>query len=181
MRSAFATAIFVLTLSGCATYEHSVTAPPAMAVRISKDEQRIDRDELIYWLRTCDNRLVLRIENAGPQTVRMIGEDSWLVTPDGQSRLLFTQVIAPASYIELILPSPGRRDRGGPRIGIGVGVGSDFGGGPYVGPGIGVGTEARNGGGDWAWPPGREVRIRLTFRRDETPLTHDWTFTRQRT
>lgn len=180
MRPGTALTLLLLALSGCASYQHAVTAPPNMAIVVGKDEQRLDRDGLIYWLRTRDNRFVLRIENAGPQTVRLAGEDSWLVTPDGQSRPLFSQIIAPASYIELVLPSPSHASRGGPRIGIGVGVGSDFGGGPYIGPGIDVASNTRPSGPHWAWPTDREVRIRLTFRREETPLTHDWTFVREK-
>src|SRR5690606_501380 len=109
--------------------------------------------------------LVMHIENAGDQPVQLMGDQSWIVTPDGESRPLLTRTIAPQSHIKLILPPmQPRTTRVGPSIGFGVGVSSG-----RVGTGVGVGTPigSRTYVDDdqayWEWRGETEVRMHLVF------------------
>ena len=119
-------ALFALLamLVGCARYEYDVVSPPQAAGHAgTRGDHRFALDPLEYRLRTVDNRLVMRVYNPTDADVTLLGQQSTVVDPDGQSHPLATQTIAPGgSFIKLIIPPPRPRlYGGGPTFGIGVG------------------------------------------------------------
>jgi hypothetical protein len=116
-------ALFVLT--GCARYEYALVEPREFTRHIGRNvDQVVEIDPLTYRLRSVDNRLVIRIFNNTDDTIALLGDQSTVVDPTGQSRPLRSQSIAPRSFMRLILPPPRPvvYDRGGPTFGVGVGV-----------------------------------------------------------
>src|SRR5215207_3085901 len=94
---------FVTT--GCARYEYTLTQPPDLARHIgAQSDQVVDVDPLQYRLRTVDNRLVVRIYNQTDEPIELLGDKSFVVDPDGQSRPLRGQTIAPHAFMKLIFP-----------------------------------------------------------------------------
>ena len=172
-----------LLVTGCARYEYAVVQPPELATHVDRDGAVIDQPPLVYHLVSYDNRLVIRIENPGDQPVQLVGERSWIVSPDGESRPLPTQAIAPQSHLKLILPPmQPTATRVGPSIGFGIGASS----GGRVGTGVGVGMPLRSGHythddhAYWDWRGQTEVRMHLSYERDGERWEHDFTFLRQK-
>src|SRR5687768_17048777 len=127
MRYVLPLLLMSMLATACARYEYDVVAPPQAAGHVgTKDDHRFALDPLEYRLRTVDNRLVMRVYNPTEASVTLLGARSTVVDPDGQSRPLQTQTIAPGgTFIKLIFPPPRPRYyRGGPTFGIGVGVGA---------------------------------------------------------
>jgi hypothetical protein len=108
---------------GCAHYEYDLTDPRDIARHIGKDDQHINLDPLTYRLVTSDNHLVMRAENPMDTPIELLGDQSVVVSPDGQSHPLRSQTIAPHSYMKLIFPPLRPRfERTDPTFGIGVGA-----------------------------------------------------------
>lgn len=171
-------------LMGCTRYEYNITQPPDLAQHIGRDERIIRIDPLIYRMQTFENRLVMRIENPNEAAVQIRGDQSWIVTPAGESRALGSQPIAPNAHAKLILPPMARRvERSGPTFGIGFGISS----GGNVGTGVGVGAPLSDGrtfvydvDATWDWPGGTSIRLHLVIDREGETFTHDLTIDRQR-
>ena len=140
--------------------------------------ETVDRPPLRYAFRVKENRLVARVFNPTDGSIRLIGDRSVAVDPDGQSHPLQGQTIAPGSYAQLILPPPRPRVRGfGPRLGVGLGVGVPIGyrGGarryryadPYFGGGLGGGGyrdyTVYDEGDSYYWSWKGETVARFTF------------------
>ena len=66
---------------------------------------------------------MMDIFNPTGDAITLLGDQSSVVDPRGQSHPLRTQSIAPAAFIKLILPPMRPVYRANPSIGIGVGVG----------------------------------------------------------
>src|SRR5450432_2095764 len=117
------TYLIVLLLAGCASYEYDITRPPELATHIgSKTEAIVPRDPLEYRLIAVEDRLVMNIYNPTDDTITLVGPQSSVVDPNGQSHPLRTQTMASHSFVKLILPpQPPTIQRSGPSIGIGVG------------------------------------------------------------
>jgi hypothetical protein len=108
---------------GCANYEYNLTDPPDLARHIGKSDQTIPLDPLAYHFITDSNHLVIRIENPMDTPVELLGDQSVVVSPDGQSHPLRSQTIAPYSFAKLIFPPLRPRfENTGPTFGIGVGA-----------------------------------------------------------
>jgi hypothetical protein len=121
----FIVPLFVLALaSGCAHYEYELTQPPELATHIgTKSDAVVTHDPLEYRLRTYENVLVLRVFNHGDAPVQLLGDQSTVVDPRGQSHPLRNQAIAPGSFIKLLFPPPRPTYyQPGPTFGIGVGA-----------------------------------------------------------
>ncbi len=154
-------------IGGCARYEYQLKQPADWSRHIGPQVQRIDEPPLGFVMQTYENRLVLQIENHAAETVKLIGGDSWLISPDGQTRSLADQTIAPGSFIKLILPPVRpRAEPSGPTIGFGIGGST----GGRIGTGVGVGTTfGRNRvyivdeEAYWDWDGGRDVKLKLSF------------------
>ncbi len=174
--------IACLLAAGCARYEYAIIQPPELEQHVGREETVIDQPPLYYRLVSYENRLVMHIANASDQPVRLIGDRSWIVTPDGESRPLISQTIAPQSHIKFILPPiPVRAVRTGPSIGIGFGVSS---GGVGTGAGVGMPlrsqTYIREEDTSWDWDADTDVRMHLEFEHNGETLTRDFTFLRKK-
>jgi len=125
-------ALFLLPmLGGCAHYEYDIVEPPELARHVGEGEQVVPVDPLEYRMRTVENRLVIHVINPTDEPVTLIGPQSYIVSPGGQSHPLRPQTIAPHTFIPLILPPmrPYYYDPGRPTWGFGfgvVGVGGHF-------------------------------------------------------
>jgi hypothetical protein len=111
-------------LSGCATYEFDLVKPERLAAHVGrKTELRAPEGPLEYRFIAYENRLVVRILNTTDEPIQLLGGQSSAVDPRGESHPLRSQMIAPGSFIKLILPPPRPQVYDpGPRIGFGFGI-----------------------------------------------------------
>ena len=108
--------------TGCAKYEYDILEPQDHAGHIgSKSDHDVTVEPLMYRLRAYDNRLVMRIYNETDDPIHLQGDRSFVVDPEGQSRPLRSQTIAPRSFIKLIFPPVRPYWNTGPSVGFGVG------------------------------------------------------------
>ena len=117
--------LLVVLATGCARYEYDVIEPPDLAGHVGgKSWVALRRaHDLEYRLRSADNRLVMRVYNRGAQRVKLLGHDSVIVDPRGESHPMPGVTIPPGSYVQRIFPPPlPRAHRYGPSFGVGVGV-----------------------------------------------------------
>jgi hypothetical protein len=179
-----ATILFIVLLAGgCARYEHEIVRPEELSAHIpTRVDTVVDREPLEYRFRTVDNRLVMRIYNLSDDPITLLGEESSVVDPTGQSRPLRSQTIAPQSFIRLILPPPPPRvQRVGPSIGIGVGtrIGHHrHGPYPYAGAHHPIGPAYFRVVDDdayyWDWPREGQIRLMLILERERERFRHEW-------
>lgn len=190
MRTKIATVLVGLMLSasltGCAQYEFDVIKPP-----LAPGEQRIGtKDDVVfeiepirYRMRTVENRLVIRAFNPNAEPVELVGSQSAVVDPTGQSRPVKGQVLPPGAFVKLILPPmpPEYVSDDGVRVGGMGGAGY----GPAVGRaefGLGGYDQAaeytlRDGGQVyWDWDGETEVRVVLVFKMGEKTFNHELQF-----
>lgn len=186
-----AVVLFAFTLlTGCARYEYAITQPPDLNRHIgTKSDQVVELDPLLYRLRTADNRLVVRIYNQGDDPVELLGEQSFVVDPQGQSRPLRGQTIAPHAFVKMIFPPMRPRVYdSGPRFGVGLGVGISsrrhFRGGPHY-HGHFADPQPRylyvydDDQQYWHWNgAGGEMRLTLVYRRADQQFQHAFGFKR---
>ena len=128
---------FILLFTGCARYEYDVLEPTDLAGHVgTKSWLGLRRQgDIEYRLRTADDRLVMLVYNRGDATVKLLGDDSALVDPRGESRPLAGATLPPGSHVKRVFPPPPPRvERYGPSIGIGVGAG--YGGHGHYGHGF---------------------------------------------
>jgi hypothetical protein len=115
-------ALFLTPLlgAGCARYEYDLVQPPELARHVGRSEVVVPVDPLEYRLRTVENRLVSPTD----EPVALIGSQSYIVSPNGQSHPLRPQTIAPHTFIPIILPPmrPYYYYPTGPTWGFGFGV-----------------------------------------------------------
>ncbi|HSI35713.1 MAG: hypothetical protein ACAI43_11620 [Phycisphaerae bacterium] len=197
------TSLFVLlAFTGCARYEFDVLEPPDLARHIGPDKwETANWGPVDYNLRTVENRLVIDVHNVTDREMRLLGDRSYVVGPDGQSHPLGGRIIGPKSFVRLILPPMMRVVYpSGPRVGFGIGFGGGgwhhhHGGGYFVGGGaydpfwdqpqyavVFDGPE----GGYWEWPGEGEARLTLVIQQAGAggeagaQLTHQFTVRRKR-
>jgi len=193
--------LVLLAFTGCARYEFDVVEPPELARHIGPDKwETANWGPVDYRLRTVENRLVVDVHNVTDREMRLLGDRSYVVGPDGQSHPLGGRVIGPKSFVRLILPPMLRAVPTGPRVGFGVGVGIGGGGwhrhrgGYFVGaaydpfwdePRYAVVFDGPEGG-YWEWPGEGEARLMLVIQQAGaggeagTVLTHQFTVRRKR-
>jgi len=175
-------AIFPLVLwgvlAGCARYEFDVVEPPQFAQHVgSQGDAVVQISPLSYRMRVAENHLVIQIFNSGPDALTLSGAESFVVDAGGQSHRLAQRVLAPNSFVKLILPPmEPERAPAGPVVsfGLGTGVGAGTGVGMGVGDAVG-GSRAYPGAGDeaWDWSGETDVRLSLTYRPGQgPPFTH---------
>ena len=108
---------------GCARYEYEIVDPPNLAQHIGKTPVVVRVEPLEYSLQAYDNRLVMFVHNPTEDMIKLLGEDSVVVDPRGESHPLESRTIAPGTRVKLIFPPvPPRLQPYGPSIGIGVGA-----------------------------------------------------------
>jgi len=142
------------------------------------------RGHLVYRLRSVENYLVIRIENPGNDPARLVGGQSVLVDPNGLSHPLADRMIAPHSWIKLILPPPPPPDvyAPGPAVTLGFGFGGP---GWYSGFSAPIAPEPRRYReypyDAWPWEGQTDVRLILAIQYDDNPLvTEQFVFHRRR-
>ncbi len=120
-----ATIGLLLMTTGCTRYQFNLVQPADRATTITaKSDAHVAIAPLEYVLRASEGRLVMRIHNPTDESVQLLGVESAVVDPDGQSHPLPSMTILPQSHGRLILPPmrPRFRDTN-PNIGFGVGIG----------------------------------------------------------
>ena len=181
--------LLVLLAGGCARYEHQIVRPQELTAHIGrKVDTVLAREPLEYRLRTVDNRLVMRIYNPTDDAIQLLGEESTVVDPEGQSHPLRSQTLAPSSFIKLILPPmPPRIQRVGPSFGIGVGTRIGYHRRhPYHHPYDPFYPEPmylRIVDDDvyyWDWPGTGQIRLMLIFDRSGERIRHEFVIGRVR-
>ena len=182
---------------GCAKYEFDLVHPPELARHVGADKPvEVTLEPLTYRLRTYESRLVMDVRNPTNAPVKVLGDQSTVVDPRGQSHPLRTQTIAPGSYIRLVLP-PLRPvvEPHGPVIGIGVSGYATSGAyyrHRYLHGGV-YGYDAAFDGpryysvydpGDaayWEWDGEGEARVVLVYQQgDQKPFSHELVFRRKK-
>lgn len=92
---------------GCANVEYDLIQPPALAQHIGPKTLTVRREPLEYRLTSDEGHLVVQIYNRSAVPITLLGGSSTIVDPDGQSHPLSSRVMAPQSFIKLILPPVG--------------------------------------------------------------------------
>ena len=173
-------------------YEFDLAEPPDLAQRIGRDQEAAVRvGDLDYRLISYDNRLVIRIINPTDSALELLGEESFVVDPEGESHPLRGVTIAPDSFAKLILPPLREYPYDpGPRFGIGFGIGISSAIGRRGALSTGVGTTlhdhprylaiADDSRYHWEWTGQSPIRLRFAYRSrdDQRTFHHDFTFRR---
>jgi hypothetical protein len=172
----------IVIASGCAHYEYDIVDPPNLAQHIGSNTDTVfSIHPLLYRMRTYENHLVIQVHNPTTQPIRLLGGDSFVVDPQGQSHPLQTQTIAPGSFIKLVLPPlPPEPVPAGPTIGFGIGFADAYTPG---GPAWPAWTDPRWGqprymaiaadDAYWSWDDESNVRLSLSFDQVRQPaFTH---------
>lgn len=178
---------------GCAHYEYDLVEPVDHAAHVgTKAPVEVTLAPVRYEAQTSSDHLVLVIHNETQEPLKLLGEDSFAVDPNGESHPLPTRTIAPGTATKLILPpvKPTFR-QSGPTFGVGVGVSNSYGRRGYYGGGF-AGDPwyyddypryyrlEDDGTVYWDWTGnGTDVRLRLVYRQgDGQPFHHDFVFRR---
>lgn len=177
--------------AGCARFEYDIVQPPDLAQHVGEGQDVVfSRGPLLYRLRSYENHLVIRIQNETSQPIQLLGGQSFVVDPEGQSHPLNDETIAPQSFIKLVLPPiVPEAAPVGPVIGFGLGVSSVYGTGYdlsfegplFVRPRYDASADVENR--FWKWEGQTNVRLSLTFGRPgspEAPFTQAFVFHRRR-
>jgi hypothetical protein len=184
--------LLLFTLTGCATYEYDIVRPPDLRLHVFHDRDLvIQRAPLEYRLRAYEDRLVVRIYNSTQDTLKLVGDQSTVVDPTGQSHPLRGTAILPGTYIKLILPPAPHIEPAGPSVTFGMTYGVGYWHHPYYGPywygGYPYWNEPRYivvyeaGESYWTWHGETDVRVVLTFQRgNDVPFTQEWVFHRKK-
>jgi hypothetical protein len=181
---------------GCVHYEYEVVEPADHAQHIgAKTPVEIPREPLRYQAQSSSDHLVLLIHNESQDPIKLLGEDSFAVDPNGESHPLPTRTIAPGTSTKLVLPpiKPTFR-RSGPDVGIGFGVGvahsygrrgytaGGFAGDPWYYDDYPRYYRLEDDGTlYWNWTGDKtEVRLRLVYQQGDKQekFHHDFTFRR---
>jgi hypothetical protein len=184
-------AVALFVAGGCARYEYDLVSPPDLARHIgSKADEVLRVDPLEYRLRSFDNRLVVHVHNPTDDPVQLVGGQSYVVAPTGQSHPLRGQTIAPGTFIKLIFPPPRPYyPASHPNFGIGFGVGisrrvSAGYSSPLYDP---LWNEPRyytyydeNDATYWDWDGQTDAKVHLAFQRGGNTFAHDFTFHRKK-
>ena len=182
---------------GCARYEFDLVRPPELARHVGADKPvEVTLEPLTYRLQTVESRLVMRIHNPTDAPIKLLGDQSTVVDPRGQSHPLRSQAIAPGSYIKLVLPPlRPRLEPRGPVIGIGVGGfvsssgyyrrryfhGGAFGYDPLLDAPRYYSLYDPGDAAYWEWDGEGEARAVLVYQRgDQKPFSHELVFRRRR-
>jgi hypothetical protein len=157
--------------SGCTRYEFDIVQPPQFAQLVGTDNDALlQLGPLSYRLRAVEGHLVVRIYNPTAQPIDFLGAESYAVDPQGQSHSLTGQVIAPESFIKLILPPmPPDRPANGPIISFAFGSGGDADAQqPVLDRPAALASPQT-----WDWTGQTDIRLSLRFQRGtDPPFTH---------
>ncbi len=172
----------LITFTGCAVYQFRLAEPVEHAATIDQEGMTFDLDPLHYHLYEHGSRLGLRISNPGSEPITLLGERSYLIDPEGETRAILGGTIGPHSYITEVLPPQVEAIRSGPRFGVGIGVGTGY-------SRIGVGgyhssfdrypSSVRQTLPIWRWNTGA-VRLHLIYELADDRFAHELLVERER-
>lgn len=170
-------------LTGCAAYQHRIIEPAEAAGVVPDAGRAFVMEPLEYEAYEDGGRLALRVYNPDVMPITLLGERSYLVDPQGETRAIGAGTIAPGSHITLFLPPQVDRVRTGPRFGVGVGVGTGYrsgfvGGGVYRDPWA-YPTYTYESVPIWRWVTG-VIQLQLTYERGEERFIHELAIERER-
>src|SRR5262245_32444388 len=93
--------IFLLLSIGCTHAEFDLTQPENLRTHIgTKDDAIVRLDPFEYRLRAYDDHLFIQVYNPTDEPIQLIGEQSAVVDPKGQSHRVRSATIAPKSYVK---------------------------------------------------------------------------------
>jgi hypothetical protein len=181
---------------GCAHYEYDLVEPADHAQHFgTKTPVEVPREPIRYQAQASSDHLVLVIHNETQDPIKLLGEDSFAVDPNGESHPLPTRTIAPGTATKLIFPpiKPTFR-QSGPSVGFGVGVGvansygrhgyryGGFAGDPWYYDDYPRYYALQDDGTlYWNWTGDKtDVRLRLVYQQGDKQekFHHDFTFRR---
>lgn len=175
----------MLALAGCTQYEYVIIAPQESAGRLTKQERVIEWEPVTYHLVDQSSRVGIRVENTTDAPLTIKGEESYIVTPDGQSQPMRGGTIAPMTWSGFTVPPLIRTyERSGMSFGFGVGTWGSHGGGA-----IGVGYDPfyddvylPHDVVEWRWKDGRiDIHLVLQAKDDAASrVEHDFTIERRK-
>lgn len=175
----------VMALTGCAHYQYSLLQPGNAPQVAGKQPLRVDYPPLLYQMAERSDRLAIQINNSTDTQVTLLGNRSYIVTPRGETRPVAGAVIAPHSFIGIVLPPAPIVYRAYPSFAWGLGFGYPFYWGPgyadwgiygapgYYGPTDYYVSPANN----WEWKEGN-VRMLLHYQQTTNTFDHQFLFNR---
>ena len=167
---------------GCARATFDIVDPPQFARHVSDDSDAVvEMNPLTYRFRAVEDHLVVRVYNPGDEAIAVLGPESYVVDPQGQSHALASQTIPPGAFVKLILPPlPPDRTPSGPSLSFEVSSGGLAMDDPRPqlerpgGGGIAVDT--------WSWPGDGTVKLNFRYRRGSAePFTQTFSIRRRKT
>src|SRR3954466_12994253 len=101
----FALLLSLLLATGCTHFEYELVRPADFAQHIgTKEDVTVSLDPLEYRFRSYEDHLVIRIYNPTDEPIKLIGDESSTVDPQGQSHPLRGAPTESPSFVKLILP-----------------------------------------------------------------------------
>lgn len=175
-----------IIVGGCAKYEIALVDPAEFSQTLQRQKEAILHiDPVEYRFSDVNGRLGVRVFNTTGDPLTMLGEQSYIVDPGGQTHPLRGGTIAPDSFIAFALPPIATvyRERSRLSFGLGVGHHSHL-DGHFGGFGTSFDHDPWKYRGfenvpAWRWKTGT-VRMRLVFDTEPEPLAHEFTFVRER-
>jgi hypothetical protein len=172
----------LLALSGCANYEYQLVQPDEFAQHIgAKNLATIQRPPLEYQFETVDQHLVMLIHNHTTDPIDLIGYQSTVVDPNGESHPVRSARIAPDSFVRFVFPPYQREIEHYEPGGF-----YTWAGGPYrhrhityYDPGYYYTTFLYTNY-DWDWPAQLPAKFTFTFRQKDQTFTQDFVFQKQK-
>jgi len=176
------------SLCGCQTYQYRIVEPATSTLVTDKVTAAVHYDPLDYRFGRYQDRLMVNVMNPTVDRVVLEGGRSFVVGPQGESHPLADRVLAPHSFIRLVLPPvpitygyPDYWDWG-PGWGWGPGWYDPFWSGRYgpwfYGPPA-ITYERIQTVYDWEWKSG-PVRLRLSYGRNGQNFDHNFEIIRER-
>jgi len=178
-----------LCVSGCTTYQYRVIKPPTTAPPVASRPVTIHYDPLDYQLYRYRDRLAMHVTNPTDDRISLLGNRSYVVDPQGESRPIRSRVLGPHSFTQFLFPPipftyayPAYWAYG-PGWGWGyIGSWYDPLWGPWYGPGWWgpppVSYARVITPFDWSWGRGL-ARIKLTYERKGKTFEHDFEIMRE--
>jgi hypothetical protein len=165
----------MLSVTGCQSYVYRVVQPATGSQVIANQPVSVHYDPLDYQFARNSDRLSMRILNPTDNQVQLVANRSYVVDPKGETHPMRGRLIAPHSYISMLLPPiPLTLPYAYPGWAWGP-----YWTGPYYGyydPWYGyyqVFTQY-----DWTWKTGL-ARLHLNFEHAGQTFTHDFQIARE--
>ena len=157
-------------LGGCASTTYDIVEPPNFARQISGDSDSVvEINPLAYRFRAVEGHLVVRIYNPGDDGISILGADSYVVDPQGQSHAVASQSIPPGTFVKLILPPlPPDQTPTGPYLSFQISSGGVSIDNPLP-------SRSAHASDTWPWPGDGTVKLNFRYRRGSAePFTHSF-------